>query len=60
MIPIAQMSVNGVYSTTRRLHDVLPSSDHSVSLQVMHLEGLSVSQERWAEKKHMVIFKVDP
>ena len=37
MISIAPLSVNGMYSTSRRVHEVLPSEDHSVSLQSMHL-----------------------
>ena len=42
MITIAPVSVNGMYSTSRRLHDVLPSADHSVSMQLVHLKGSSV------------------
>lgn len=34
---MAEVSVNGMYSTRRRRHDVLPGIDHSVSLQGAHV-----------------------
>lgn len=42
---IATISVADMYSTARRLHDVLPSSDHSMSLHLRQVYGLSVLQE---------------
>lgn len=42
---IATISVADMYSTARRLHDVLPTSDHSMSLHLRHAYGLSVLQE---------------
>lgn len=37
MIDIARPSVNGMNSIVRRLHDVLPSTDHSILEHEMQL-----------------------